>query len=517
MEDAPTSSRRARRKAASPEAHAAAPEATAADVVATPGEITAPEPDAAEPGSQTPLAAWATPTHPATSATLPARVALGWIDDAALATRPAPTDLRDSENSFAVVSPDLLARRPRRSPLRAGVVMPILTVLAIAGAYAATTLLWPLYAVTPTTTEVAVADVAAPASAVVWPAAGAGAVGVAGFGTGSESTNATVSMASITKLVTAQMILEQMPLALGESGPEFTFTQSDRRTYYNYLADDESALDVPVGGTLTEYQMLQGMLIGSAGNYTDRLASTIWPTESVFASAAHAWLATHDLSGITVVEPTGIDPANTADPASLITLAKTALADPVIAEIVRTRSVTLPGAGEVVNTNDLLADPAVVGVKTGSLKGAYNLLAAKDLTVGETPVRVFATALAQPDDAARDDETARLLALVAAEVSQPVVLPAGTVVGTVATKWGATSKIVTDADATLILWNAATSQVSTTLDLGDARAAGDAVGTVTVKGPLNTASTDVHLTADIPGPDAWWRLTHPLELFGLAG
>ena len=125
-----------------------------------------------------------------------------------------------------------------------------------------------------------------------------------------------------------------------------------------------------VGGSLTQYQMLQGMLIGSAGNYTDRLVSTIWPNDRVFAAAAKTWLAKHNLAGITVVEPTGIDPANTADPASLIALARVALAEPVIAEIVRTPSVTLPGAGAVVNTNDLLTDPAVIGLKTGSLRGA---------------------------------------------------------------------------------------------------------------------------------------------------
>jgi hypothetical protein len=43
---------------------------------------------------------------------------------------------------------------------------------------------------------------------------------------------------------------------------------------------------VPVDGTLSQYQMLQGILIGSAGNYADRLASTIWPTDEVFAQGA---------------------------------------------------------------------------------------------------------------------------------------------------------------------------------------------------------------------------------------
>lgn len=494
MEDAPPSSRRARRQGA-----------------ASTGELPTTEQarDAAAPADAE-VAAWASPTQP------PTRIALGWLDDEAVTLRPAPQDLGESTNPYTLVSPDLLARRPRRSPLRPGTVLPVVGALALVGAYAATTLLWPLYAVTPTVAPAAIADLAAPPTTVVWPAAGSAAIGIAGFDGSPASTADAAPMASITKLVTAMMILEEMPLAVGESGPTFSFTSRDRQTYYDYLADDESALNVPVGGTLTEYQMLQGMLIGSAGNYTDRLASTVWPTDRVFATAAKAWLTRHDLPGITVVEPTGIDAGNTADPASLITLARFALADPVIAEIVRTPSVTLPGAGDVVNTNDLLADPAVVGLKTGSLSGAYNLLAAREQTVGDTLVRAYAVAVGQPSDEARDSETSRLLTDVMTEASRPVVLPAGSVVGTVTTQWGTSVQMVTDADASLLLWNGATAAVASDLSLGDAREAGAAVGTVSTKGPLDSASTGVRLAADIPDPDPWWRLTHPLQLFGLA-
>lgn len=457
-----------------------------------------------------PVAVWAAPGQ------LVHRRALEWVDADTLTDRPAPRDLTDAANTYPVVAPDLLARRPHRSLLRPGIVAPILTVVGLTGLYAATTLLCPLYAVPPTVEEVAIADLTAPASAVAWPATGAAAVGVAGFDSTPATTADAVPMASITKLVTSLMILEQMPLAPGESGPTFAFTSRDRQTYYNYLAADESALDVPVGGTLTQYQMMQGMLIGSAGNYTDRLASTIWPTDSVFAAAANDWLTRKNLPGITVVEPTGIDPADAADPASLITLARYALADPVIAEIVRTPSVTLPGAGEVINTNDLLTtDPAVIGIKTGSLSGFYNLLAARQQAVGDATVRAYAVTLGQPSDEARAAETARLLTEVSAEASQPVVLPAGTVAGTVSTPWGVTVQMLTDADTSLLLWNGATAPVASDLSLGDAREANDPVGTVSTKGPLGSASSGVHLSADIPDPDAWWRLTHPLELFGL--
>ena len=63
-----------------------------------------------------------------------------------------------------------------------------------------------------------------------------------------------------------------MPLAVGEQGPEYRFTAADRSALLAVPQRGESALDVPVGGTLTQYQLLEGMLVGSANNYADRLA-----------------------------------------------------------------------------------------------------------------------------------------------------------------------------------------------------------------------------------------------------
>lgn len=459
----------------------------------------------------------ASATAPAGSATPGRRLALTWLDDDAVSAVRAPDHL-DSSPAYLPASADLLARRPRRSPLRASVVMPFLGAIAVAGLYAASTLLWPLHAVPATLAEAPVADVTAPPTAVVWPEVGSAAVSVAGI-SGVATSGADVwPMASITKLVTALMVLEQEPLKPGESGPSFAFTGRDSDQYLEYLWDDQSALDVPVGASLSLHQMLQGLLIGSANNYADRLASTYWPTESVFASAATSFLQRNGLGGITVVEPTGIDPANAADAASLLPLARLALADPVIAEIVRTPAVDLPGAGLVENTNDLLrADPTVIGLKTGSLWAEYNLLAAKDAPIGERSVRVFASVLAQPDDASRDAETQRLLDAVAQEVSQPRVLAAGTIVGVVTTPWGATSNVVTDGDVPVLLWNGATATVSASLDISAAAFAQDAVGTVTLSGPLDSGSATARLATDLTPPTSWWRLTHPLELWGLAG
>ncbi|GGH38500.1 hypothetical protein [Microbacterium album] len=248
-----------------------------------------------------------------------------------------------------------------------------------------------------------------------WPAEGSAAV-AAGDGPALARSEEAAPMASITKLVTALMVLEERPLAPGEHGPDYHFVERWNNSYAEYTERGESALPVPAGGILTQYQLLQGMLMGSACNYADILVTDIWGGDEAFAAAAAVFLERHGLGGIAIVEPTGIDPRNTARPSSLIALARLALAHPVVAEIVATREVELPGAGLVENTNDLLDDPGVVGVKTGTLDGS-SLLSAKDVVVGGESVRVYVVVLHQLDDDARFAESRALYAAVEAQLA----------------------------------------------------------------------------------------------------
>ncbi|MBD3942164.1 D-alanyl-D-alanine carboxypeptidase [Microbacterium sp. NEAU-LLC] len=439
--------------------------------------------------------------------------ALSWVDPATVGRVGAPGDLAAAATPYIAVETDLLADAPRRSPLRAGVIVPTLAIAGVLAAYAGTTLLWPLNAVEPTITPIQAQPVAAPAAVPAWPAEGSAAEAVEGIGTLASTPDAD-AIASITKVVTALVVLDELPLAVGEQGPSYRFTSADSSAYWQYLRNGESALDVPVGGSLSEYQMLQGMLIGSAGNYADRLAQDLFPSDAVYASAANKWLTDHGVPGITLYEPTGIDKRNRASAESLIPLAQKALENPVIAEIVAQKSVVLPGAGTVENTNELLADPGVVGIKTGTLD-AWNLLSAKDVTIGDTTVRLYASVLGQPDDDARLAASRAIYAQLEQELQLRPSVAAGTVAGIVETRWGDKVDVVSSGDASVILWNGGVGTATTTFDLGDARAEGDTVGRLQVTGSLDDTTVDLTLAADVSDPSPWWRLTHPLDLFGL--
>jgi D-alanyl-D-alanine carboxypeptidase (penicillin-binding protein 5/6) len=449
-------------------------------------------------------------------------VALGWVRTDAGATgtgstRPLQNDPQNepaNDPLRVLASLDLLDHRPRRSAGRSAAVVPVVIALLIAITYCAVTLLWPLTAVPPRASAVAVTSSAAPTAAIAWPRSGSAAVAVEGFTGSAASTADSSAIASITKLVTALTVLDQLPLKVGEQGPAFRFTSADRSTYRQYLARNESALNVPVGGTLSEFQLLEGMLIGSGSNYATRLVDSIWPSDAVFASAADAWLRQNGISGITIVEPTGFDHRNVAPPAALLTLAGKALQNPVIAQIVAMPAVDLPGAGHVPNTNDLVGKDGVIGIKTGTLVG-YDLLAAARTAVGGATVTMFAVTLVQPDDATRDATIRSLFDQLRGELTPTRTVASGTVVGHVRTRWGDDVAITTAADADVVLWNGSRAKVSSTFTLGSHSAKGARVGTLTATGPVDGATVPLVLARAIGAPSPWWRLTHPLVLFGL--
>lgn len=490
------------------------PEAVSAPEPATPAltkppfiprDRTVPDPSGELTASETAAPRWADDTTTAT--------ALTWVDAATVAEHTATATLDDT--SEAERSSGLLrGARLRPAIARPGVLVPLATLAGLVAVYAGTTLLWPLHEVPPTVQSVEFATTPAAAAAVTWPTEGAGAVGIAGMTTAASVPDA-VSIASITKVVSSLMVLDRMPLAVGEQGPEFSFTRADSVKYWDYRRSDQSALDVPIGGVLTEYQLLQGTLMGSANNYIDRLATEIWGSEREFARAAEVWLRERGLTGITVVTPSGFDERNVATPEALVALGERAMQNPVFAEIVGTKSVDLPGAGTVVNTNGMLDDPGVVGIKTGTLVG-WNLLTAKDLVIGDTTVHLFAAALNQAGDDERLALTRSLFAEAesALEAQAPAVAK-DTVVGSVTTPWGEQVDVITESDADVVLWNSATATAATAFDLGEEREQGDTVGTLTTAGPVNTTTTPLVLAADVEGPSPWWRLTHPLELLGI--
>lgn len=443
--------------------------------------------------------------------------------DAALASEPlawvTPEVLEASEPDRVPPSA-LLPRKRRHRGRTVALVTPLVLAGALACGYVAAAALWPVAAQPVVVSPTSLPNIAAPEVSLPWPSAGTAAVTVEGF-TPAEESDRMLPTASVAKVLLASMVLEAMPLALGETGPHIQFGEDD---YLDYLLSDQSALPVPETGSMSQYDLLVGIMLGSANNYCDLIARQLWGDNAGFRAAAIDYLKRHNVTDFDAHTPSGEGLENMATARALNELGRVAMADPVFAEIVALPVATLEGVPDPVeNHNDLLADPGVLGIKSGTERYAWmpefeyfrNFLVAKEIEVADQPVRIYVTVLEQPSLDERNASARALFAgAEAALQDSPAVLARGTVVGSVTTPWGAHADFVTAADAQVIAFNNSTASVAIGTTLGDAVTHGAKIGSVTLEGPIDASTVDVVLGADVPPPSIGWRLTHPFEVFG---
>lgn len=493
-----------------------------------PAAATAPSPDAAPGESAPPAPAAASPAEPAPGASTvrtayvpqdaddQTQQALAWLTAESVGTGQVPI-VGGSEEPLP----------SRRGRVVGAIVAPILTAIILAVAYVVTFAVWPLSSITPSLQAAQVeAPTAAPAQ-MPWPELGSAALSIEGTGevlssATAENPEQQVPLASLTKVISVMVILDRLPLEPGEQGPEIGFGFADQNEYWAYTYRNESALEVPVDGTLTEYQLLEGILLGSAGNYLNKLIDYAWDYDrDAFVLEALGWLEENGIDGISLVEPTGIRPDNVGTPSAILRVAEVAMQHPVVAEIVAKDEVELPGAGIVENSNPLSGEEGIVGLKTGAIwpvPNIWNLLTVKQVALGDgDPTRVYAAVLGQDSEDARADVSRQLLD-AATQALQPVeVLPAGTVVATATTPWGASTDIVTSEAVSLTLWNGEGSELETDYGIDVEALRGADAGTLTVTGAMDSATVPLETSDTLERPSLQWRLTHPLDLLGITG
>ena len=198
----------------------------------------------------------------------------------------------------------------------------------------------------------------------------------------------------------------------------------------------------------------------------------------------------------------------------LIEIAKLALANPVLAQIVATPSVQIPTIGVIENRNALLGIDGVDGIKTGTLDEAGScLLFSADHVVAGHSVTLVGVVLGGPDHDTIDAAIRGLLTQADAGFREVTLVEAGHVFAEFDTPWGDDATAVAADTATAVAW----AGTPITLDVAahnpglaeDGAEAGSLTfdfGEYSVSVPL-----EVEGTIDDPGP--WWRLSNPLELF----
>lgn len=321
------------------------------------------------------------------------------------------------------------------------------------------------------------------------------------------------SIASISKVVTALVVLDHKPLEQGQPGPTITFTPAMQGLYARYLAQNGEVAVMPPGLRLSEYQTLQVMLMKSANNYAGSLAMWAFGSMEAYQKAAHAWLDEEGLDHTTIEEPTGLDADNKSTATDLVRLGQLALADPVVKEVVATKHVTIPVVGEIDNSNKLLGLDGVEGIKTGTLDEAGAcLLFAATYERGGKAVTVVGAMLGGVDHDSLDVDVQRLLRSVADNFQVVTLTHAGQTFGTFSTPWQDEADAVSAKASEVLVWGKTTVTAKAHLERITLGTKGERVGTVRFRiSDHEPVSVPLVLERSIDDPGVWWRWTNPFQ------
>jgi D-alanyl-D-alanine carboxypeptidase (penicillin-binding protein 5/6) len=318
-----------------------------------------------------------------------------------------------------------------------------------------------------------------------------------------------VSTASIAKVITALCILEKKPLAEGESGPTLTMTSADVQRYQTEVARDGTAFAVSEGDVLTEYETLEAILLPSANNIADSAAIWTFGSIDAYRTYAQAFVIANGMTATTIgPDASGYDASTTSTPGDLVKLAKIALKNPVVMEIVGKPTAVIAGGTQIFNHNALVGKGGITGLKTGrNDDNSGALLFTAKLGEGASAVSVAGVVANAGSLSGALSGTTLLVSSLGDEFPTTVVASRNERVGTLRTAWGATTDIVALDDLSLQHWSGSTLYTyHETHSVPGTQS--ETVGTLNVKSDGRKATVKIGIQSPASGPSVLWRITH---------
>jgi serine-type D-Ala-D-Ala carboxypeptidase (penicillin-binding protein 5/6) len=359
-------------------------------------------------------------------------------------------------------------------------------------------------------------NIQTPAASFKWPAAGAAAVGLVGskllLSHGSQSP---APIASTAKLITALSVLHGKPLNLEQQGPAITLGANDVALYDNYKAEGGSVVPVTDGEQISEYQMLEAMLLPSANNMADSLATWAFGSLGAYTSFANSYVGQLGLTDTHVgSDASGFDPSTTSTPSDLVKLGELVMQNPVLAGTVDQPSASdIPNTSLVHNLNNLLGTNNIVGIKTGNTAQAGGVfISASQVAVNGHQQTIVTALMGAPTLSDALNESLPLIQSAQTNFQPITIVPSGAVVGHYQLPWGGVTAVVTSQNLSLDAWKGNTIPITISLKKISANSpAGQPVGELsTPASAFNDAqSVLIKLQTTPSKPTLWWRLTHP--------
>ncbi|MFJ3706135.1 MULTISPECIES: D-alanyl-D-alanine carboxypeptidase [Streptomyces] len=350
-----------------------------------------------------------------------------------------------------------------------------------------------------------------------WPEEGQGAVEVEGVGTiGTYGKEKSAPVASVAKIMTAYVILQGHPITGKEKGEQI---EVDAKAGEEADRPDESTAPIKEGQKYTERQMLQLLMIPSGNNVARLLARWDATTEKAFVEKMNAAAKDLGMTNSVYTDPSGLESTTRSTPADQLKLAKAVMQNDVFREIVNMPQAEIPGIGKMIyNNNNILLEPGVSGIKTGSSTPAGgNLVWTAETIIDGKSRRIIGAVMGADVDGTLDAKLQRALqsslALIQTAqdgVDSATVVKKGQVVGYVDNGFGTRTPVVATKDLKAVGWGGLEVDLKLT-DGGKTPAhvaeAGTVVGEVTVGTGTGKVSAPVALRSAMTEPGFGDKLT----------
>ncbi len=312
----------------------------------------------------------------------------------------------------------------------------------------------PIPAVTATPLLPAAETVPGTAPSLPWPSRGAAAVGVSGLGFIASSGNEQAApAASVTKVMTALVVLGDKPLGKDETGPQVTLTDVDVQSYRSDLSDMQSVIKVEAGEQLTELQLLEGMLIPSANNFAETIARWDAGSLDAFVAKMNSRAAALRLTHTKFADVSGASAASVSTPTDLLQLGMVSMQNAVLAKLVALGQVTLPVAGTVYNVNGVLGQDGIFGIKTGSgLNSGANFLFAANASIDSHTIVIYGCVMGQPTLEIAFSSARTLIGAMSAALHVKRVIFRNQSIATYTAPWGDQTDLISADDVDLAEW-----------------------------------------------------------------
>ena len=345
---------------------------------------------------------------------------------------------------------------------------------------------------------------------VNWPSSAESAVGALGYGVLATSNVQTpVPIASVAKLITSLAVLQKYPLKLGEQGPTITLTAGDVGLYNKYNAENGSTVPVQAGEQISEYQILQAMLLPSANNLADSAAIWAYGSMAAYKAKATQLVLTLGLTQTTIgSDASGFAPDTTSTASDLVKLGEAAMGNSVLEQIVGQTTADLPVVGQVYNVDSLLGHDGIIGAKTGNSDqaGGVFVFAANHVVANKTVVMIGAVA-GVPDLQAAFNATLPLLESAKSNLVATTVTHTGDVLVNYTLPWGGKVSAVSQHDLIAATWKGSTIQPALEVQRVKVPSTGHAVvGSLSLTVGGQIVATPVVLQRSIGIPPWWWRI-----------